>query len=64
MAYIGSIHLTGSLSVTAYTEPDGGVVWFPRCLRHDIEAEPVRDLDLITPCPLCLHAGTIAPAAA
>jgi hypothetical protein len=64
MAYIGSVHLTGSLSVTAYTERNGGVVWFPRCLRHDLEAEPVRDLNLITSCPLCLHEGTIRPAAA
>jgi hypothetical protein len=62
-ARIGSIHLTGDLSATAYQEHDG-VVWFPVCLRHGIEAEPVRDLGLITPCPVCLHAGFIRPFAA
>jgi hypothetical protein len=61
---IGSINLTGSLNVTAYNERDG-VVWFPRCLRHPaLDSDPVRDLSLIQPCPVCLHAGTIAPLAA
>jgi hypothetical protein len=32
------------------------------CRRHPaIDSDPVRDLSLITPCPVCLHAGTIAP---
>jgi hypothetical protein len=58
---IGSINLTGSLSVTAYSD-NAGVLWFPMCRRHPaIDSDPVRDLSLITPCPVCLHAGTIAP---
>jgi hypothetical protein len=58
---IGSINLTGSLTVTGYKDRDG-VLWFPKCRRHPaIESDPVRDLSLITPCPVCLHAGTIAP---
>jgi hypothetical protein len=64
MTRIGPINLTGSLSVTAWEER-GGELYFPRCRRHPaIESEPVRDLSLITPCPVCLHAGTIAPLAA
>jgi hypothetical protein len=64
MTRIGSINLTGSLSVTAYEEREG-LLWFPHCRRHPaLDSEPVRDLSLITPCQVCLHAGTIAPLAA
>jgi hypothetical protein len=68
---VGSIFLTGSISVAVYSERNG-YVYFPTCLRHDIEAVPVRSLGLVTDCPVCLldgsirpvHAPTIRPAAA
>jgi hypothetical protein len=63
MAYLGTMNLTGSLVVTAYSVGDR-VVWFPRCRRHGIpEHAPVTDLERIAPCPLCLHDDTVTPAA-
>jgi hypothetical protein len=57
---VGSVFLTGSISVAVYSERNG-YVYFPTCLRHGIEAVPVRSLDLVTGCPVCVAAGDVRP---
>jgi hypothetical protein len=64
MAFIGTMNLTGSLIVTAYSQGDR-VVWFPACRRHGaLESEPVTNLETIRPCPICdPHDESVKPAA-
>jgi hypothetical protein len=62
MALIGRMHVGKSLVVSAYT--DGrDVVWVPECATHREVFPPVADPREIQPCPLCVHDGSVRPAA-
>jgi hypothetical protein len=63
MALIGRMHIGKSRVVSAYTDGRERVVWVPECEAHREVFPAVTDPREIQPCPLCVHDGSVRPAA-